>query len=81
MNSPQEMATKGLNLIERAVLEFISISSSGASNAEIAKELNLESDIDGKHKNYLTWSVLGNLVNKGLIVKKGYRKTARYFVK
>lgn len=48
---------QGLKLIEEAVLQFIAEHPNGVSNATIADELGLQSDIAGKHKNYLSWSI------------------------
>lgn len=71
--------SEGLTKIESAIICFIKNHPEGVSNGQIAHELGLESDIEGKHKNYLSWSILGNLVNRKLISKHGQRHTARYF--
>ena len=78
-NTPTNKAKEGISLVEKAILEFIATHPQGVSNAEIAKALNLESDIAGNHKNYLSWSILGNL-NRRLIIKQGARNRARYLL-
>ena len=80
MVAAKEKAQKGLALVEKAVLDFIAQNPNGVSNAEIATALSLESDISGKHRNYLSWSILGNLTNKGLVVKQGTQHRARYLL-
>jgi len=45
-------------------------------NAEIAEILEIHSDYLGEQKDYLSWSVLGLLLNEGKVVRKGNK----YFV-
>lgn len=78
MTSPRQRAEVGLELIESAILEYIKSSEGGVSNVQIAEELGLQSDIDGDHRNRLSWSILGNLINKKKIVKVGENNSARY---
>jgi hypothetical protein len=78
MTTPKQRAEVGLELIENAILDFIKSSEDGMSNIQIAEELGLQSDIDGNHRNYLSWSILGNLINKEKVVKVGERNSARY---
>lgn len=78
MTNPKQRAIEGLNMIETAILEYIGSSTDGVSNSDIAKDLGLESDISGKHRNYLSWSILGNLLNKGLVQKVGHGRSSRY---
>lgn len=78
MTTPKQRAEVGLELIENAILDFIKSSEDGMSNIQIAEELGLQSDIDGNHRNYLSWSILGNLINKEKVVKVGERSSARY---
>jgi hypothetical protein len=66
-------ARDGLALISEAVLEHLAKHPEGIGNSELARDLGLESDFQGRQKNYLTWSVIGLLVNEGHVqfVKKG----------
>ena len=49
----------------------------GLCNFEIADLLGLRSISFGNQRNFLTYSVLGNLIDEGRVVKEGirYRKT------
>lgn len=71
-----EKSEKALALLKEAILETIAEHQSGIGNNAIARALNLESDFAGNQKNYLSWSVIGLLVNEGKIKyeKKGTRK-------
>lgn len=80
MVNPKQRAEVGLELIENAILDYISSFEDGVSNAQIVDALGLHSDIEGNHKNYLSWSILGNLINKGKVIKLGERNTARYLI-
>lgn len=62
-----EKARVGLNLVKEAVVDFINDNPKGVSNTEVARALELESDFEGEQKNYLSWAVLGLLVNEGRI--------------
>ncbi|MBP1522431.1 hypothetical protein IVZ55_13725 [Salmonella enterica subsp. enterica serovar Worthington] len=59
MSNLKQQAESGLSTIEDAVIEFVKQHPEGVSNKQIAVELGLESDIEGKHTNYLSWSILG----------------------
>ena len=73
---PNEKAQKGLKLLEEAILEILAQKSDGLRNAEIAEILEIHSDYLGEQKDYLSWSVLGLLLNEGKVVRKGNK----YFV-
>jgi hypothetical protein len=72
----QSRASEALAELERVILDYLKTRPTGAINNEIAKELGLESDFDGRQRNYLTYSLLGGLVRRGLVVRKsdGARK-------
>ncbi|HCD2099766.1 TPA: hypothetical protein NBJ78_004652 [Klebsiella pneumoniae] len=80
MSNLKQQAESGLSRIEDAIIEFVKQHPEGVSNKQIAVELGLESDIEGKHTNYLSWSILGNLQNRKLISKQGKGRFARYIV-
>ena len=73
---PQEQAQKGLELLKEAILGILAQKSDGLRNAEIAEILDIHSDYLGEQKDYLSWSVLGLLLNEGKVVKKDNK----YFV-
>lgn len=68
-----EKARVGLSLIKEAIVACVNSNPQGISNTEVARELDLESNFEGEQQNYLSWSVLGLLVNEGRIryEKKG----------
>ena len=49
----------------------------GLQNAAIAQALGLESDHEGKQKDYLTYSILGSLLKSGKVQK--IRRDAKVF--
>jgi len=73
---PHEQARQGLNLLKEAILGILAQKSDGLRNAEIAEILEIHSDYLGEQKDYLSWSVLGLLLNEGKVVRKGNK----YFV-
>lgn len=77
----QEKSKKAVALLKEAILEIIESANDGIGNSDIARVLELESDFEGKQKNYLSWSVFGLLVNEGKIryEKRGAR--VYYFIK
>lgn len=71
------MAQAGLHQIEDAILRLLTVNPQGLRNIEIADSLGLRSSSQGNQRNYLTYSILGNLIEEGKVVKEGirYRKT------
>lgn len=65
--NPREKAQQGLHLLEEAILELLVENPKGLRNAEIAERLNVRSDYKGGNKDYLSWSVLGLLMNQNKI--------------
>ena len=74
--NPHEKAQRGLELLKEAILGILAQKSDGLRNAEIAELLGIRSDYLGEQKDYLSWSVLGLLLNEGKVVRKGNK----YFV-
>ena len=80
---PIERAKKALTELEEVILDYLRSKPDGAINNEIARELALESDHNGKQKNYLTYSILGGLIKQGRVVRdagasrKAYRLPER----
>jgi uncharacterized protein len=69
--SPQEDAQSGLALVKQAILATLNNHPEGLTNAQIAEMLGLRSDYKGGQKDYLSWSVLGLLLNAGEVQRKG----------
>src|SRR5262245_57721415 len=63
-NSRIEKAERGLSLLKEAIIELLRASPGGLRNTDIAKNLNLESAHAGGHRNFLTYSVLGQLIEQ-----------------
>ena len=70
------MAQEGLRQIEEAILKLLACNPQGLRNIELADSLGLRSSSQGNQRNYLTYSILGNLIEEGKVVKEGtkYRK-------
>jgi hypothetical protein len=60
-------AQAGRDLIERAIIGLLQARAEGLTNAQIARELMLETGLKTGQKNYLTWSILKELVARGLV--------------
>ena len=69
MGDPRRLALEGVALIEQAVVKLLDGAPDGLSNAEITRSLGLESDQNGKHKNYLAWSILGRMMKEGIVIQ------------
>jgi hypothetical protein len=50
-------------------MEYIAANPNGVTNSEIAQALGLESAFEGKQKNYLSYSLLGRLVDRQEVVR------------
>lgn len=68
-NELRQIAIAGNKQIETAVLELLSNYPNGLSNQEIVDKLSLSSSHEGGQKNYLTYSILGNLMEAGHVLK------------
>lgn len=78
----KELAKKGNLLIEDSIVNLLKLHPEGLSNSEIAYELNLESSHEGHQSNYLTYSVLGNIMARGIVSKVKYGpKSVKFFIK
>lgn len=70
-------AQQGLQLMQDAITELLSEHPDGLTNAQIAHELSLTSDYQGHHQGYLSWSVMGLLLNSKRVEKQGRRYRVR----
>jgi hypothetical protein len=64
-----ERAKAARQELEAAILDYLKTRPNGAINNEIAKELGLESDFEGRQRNYLSYSLLGGLLKSGQICR------------
>lgn len=70
----KQKATMGLALIKEAILDHLEVhKDTGLRNADLARDLGLESDHEGQQKDYLTYSVLGLLLRECQVdkIKRG----------
>ena len=63
----RKQAEAGLKQIQEAIIALLRRQPDGLRNAQIAEALNLRSDVCGRQKDYLTYSVLGGLVRQGRV--------------
>ena len=70
----KEDAKKGLDLIRGSILTELRTADEGMGNSELAIRLGLRSDVGGKQKDYLTYSVLGLLLRDGKVEQRNDRK-------
>jgi len=71
VNNARTQAQQGLSLLKEAIMSVLARSADGLTNAEIADLLDIRSDYKGSQKDYLSWSILGLLINDGLLIRKG----------
>lgn len=55
-------ALVGFENIRTAILALLKNNPQGLSNSEVAEFLGLRTGLDGRQKDYLTWSILQDLV-------------------
>lgn len=67
--------------LKAAVVAEIDGSEQGLTNAAIVKSLGLESDYEGKNRNYLSWSILGLLLSEKRVRYRGTGQGKRYFTR
>jgi len=73
---PTEKAKRGVELLKEAILELLLAHPEGLRHSEIVTTLDIPSDYLGNQKNYLSWSVVGLLMNEGKLVRSG----SKYFL-
>ena len=73
-----DTAQAGLRQLEDAILRLLDANPQGLRNVEIAQLLDLHSDFQGGQRNYLTYTVLVSLVDKGKVSWKGQGRNKIY---
>lgn len=58
----KQKAQDGLALVQQAIPDLLAEHPKGLRNSQVAEALDLRSDIHGRQKDYLTYSVLGGLL-------------------
>ncbi|MCE5340262.1 MAG: hypothetical protein LLF92_03935 [Planctomycetaceae bacterium] len=74
--TPNDKAQEGVNLLKQAIIETLKIHPEGLRNVDIANILDIRSDFLGANKDYLSWSIIGLLLNENIIERKG----RKYFI-
>jgi hypothetical protein len=69
-NSLKQRAQEARSELESSILELLKQKPTGLRNSEIARELGLETDFQGRQKNYLTYSILGGLLARGEVRRR-----------
>lgn len=72
----REQAQEGLSLLKQSILELLIDHPNGLQNVDIATKLDIRSNYLGKQQDYLSWSILGLLLNE----KKVRREGRKYFI-
>lgn len=67
MRSTEEQAKAGLLQIEEAIEGLLEQHSEGLTNAQIARQLGIETGEPGEHRNMLSWSIIGRLIRTGRV--------------
>ncbi len=63
----RELAQLGLQHIEDAILRLLDANPQGLRNVDVARALELRSDFPGRQRDYISYSVLGGLLARGLV--------------
>ena len=69
-----EKAQVALELLKSAVLELAQANPEGITNSDTAKTLGLQSNYLGGSKDYLSWSLLGLLMQEGKMIRGEQKK-------
>ena len=75
-----EKSQAGLDMLKNAILSELRHHPHGMTNAELTRQLGLESDSEGKMKNYLAWSILGILLSEGKIKSVSSGRSRTYHI-
>jgi hypothetical protein len=64
-----QKSQQGLDLLYNSIIELLKMNPNGLSTTEVARKLGIQSDVNGSLKEYLSYSLLGNLMNKKIVEK------------
>jgi hypothetical protein len=62
-----EKASLARKLLEEAILTFVQANENGVRNIDVARHLDLRSAHGGRQRDYLSYSILGNLLAEGRV--------------
>lgn len=63
-------AQVGFDAIRESILDLLRDNEQGLGNSEIAEFLGLHTGLDGRQKDYLTWSILQDLVQLKVLTRR-----------
>ena len=69
LNDLQINSRSAIEILYKTILELLRMYPNGLTNSEIAQKLELKSSHENAQYNYLTYSLLGNMIKDGLIKK------------
>jgi len=64
-----EQAQKGVELLSNSIIGLLSEFPNGLTNTEISSKLDIHSEHNGNQKDYLAYSLLGNLMRENRVKK------------
>jgi hypothetical protein len=76
---PSELAERGLAMLKEAILVYLEDHPNGVRHAQIVTDLGLQSAYEGKQKNYLSWSVIGLLIDEKRVRYERKGRSKFYF--
>jgi hypothetical protein len=68
--TPRQTAQEGLLMLKEAILAYLHSHQGQARHADIVEDLGLYSDFEGSSRNYLSYSVLGILMNEAKVTSE-----------
>lgn len=74
-----EQAQAALEQLKLAIVEHLAQHPEGSGNVDVADALGLRSDFEGEQKDYLSWSILGILINENRVRYEKVNGRRRYF--
>ena len=74
------LAQSGFHNIQKAILELLGENPQGLGNSEIADILGLKTGLDGRQKDYLTWSILQDLVHQKILIRTARPNSKRQLI-
>ena len=77
----KKQAQLALEIIQNTILELLKKNPDGLRNSEISRQLGLESMHQGAQKDYLVYSILGQLLDQKLIEKTTGKPTLYKIIK
>jgi hypothetical protein len=77
----QQKSAASLTLIKESILDYLAQHPNGVRHMILVRDLGLESEYEGKHPNYLSYSVIGILLREGKVRYERRGKWPYYFKK